>query len=73
MRLLDAVRKRLDKRGYPPTHKLYLAVSEAYNAVHGLAVTAHYESCGSGVGDPPREPDATDHDRGAGVAVIAPE
>ena len=52
MRRVGRMRERLERRGYGRDHKLYRAVSECYDALHGLRVTAHYESCGHGVGMP---------------------
>jgi hypothetical protein len=49
------VKKRLSDRGYTPDDPLYREVSECYNAVHHLRVSAHYLSCRSGVGKKPEE------------------
>jgi hypothetical protein len=54
------IREKLERRGYRRDHKLYRAVSECYDALHGLRVTAHYESCGHGVGTPTSESPGSD-------------
>lgn len=47
--------ERIDRLGTDPSDPIRLAAYEAYNALHLLAVRAHYGSCASGVGMPPRE------------------
>src|SRR4051794_15292054 len=50
MPLIARVRQFLERRGYDQTHPLYNAISEAYDALRGLWITAHYEGCGRGIG-----------------------
>ena len=42
-------KRRLEALGFLEKSEIYQAVDKAHTAVHGLFVTAHYESCGSGV------------------------
>jgi hypothetical protein len=55
LRFLLLCRKRLDARGFDPNGKLYRAVSTAYDAMYHLHMELHYESCGRGMGRPPKE------------------
>ncbi len=55
LRFLFLCRKRLDARGFDPKSKLYAAVANAYDAMHGLHIELHYESIAHGVARPPNE------------------
>jgi hypothetical protein len=57
LKFLGDCRRRLDARGFDSQGKFYQALVKAYDAMHGLHVTAHYESVGRGVGQPPDEGD----------------
>ena len=49
---LGRLRDRMQRRGFPPNDELVVAVTKAYNAIHGLNVRLHYLCCSSGVGRP---------------------
>ena len=55
MRWLFRLCERIDQLGIDPSDPIRLAAYEAYNALHALAVRAHYGSCDGGVGMSPRE------------------
>ena len=55
LKFLGDCRRRLDNRGFDPHGKFYQALVKAYDAMYSLHVTAHYESVGRGVGQPPNE------------------
>jgi hypothetical protein len=55
LRYLLRCRQRLYKRGFDHRSKFYQAVHAAYDGLHSLSVTLHYESVGQGVGQPPKE------------------
>jgi len=42
---LNRLRRRMDKRGFPPSDPLLRAVIEAVDAMHELMVDLHYLSC----------------------------
>jgi hypothetical protein len=52
---LSRCTQRLDTRGFDPNCEFYTAVAYAYDAVHKLLITLHYDSIGHGVGRPPSE------------------
>ena len=52
LRYLGRLRERMNVMGFPPTDPLFVSVTEAYHAVHGLNVRLHYLGCASGVGRP---------------------
>src|SRR6267142_2596074 len=45
MNYLYRLRERMQKVGFPHDDKLYLLVSNAYDAMHRLSVAVHYLSC----------------------------
>jgi hypothetical protein len=47
---LNRLRRRMERRGFPPNGRLYRMVSEAQEAVNDLYVELHYCSCDSGIG-----------------------
>ena len=57
MNYLYRLRERMQKVGFPHDDKLYLLVSNAYDAMHRLSVEVHYLSC-DGVGNPPKKEEA---------------
>jgi hypothetical protein len=46
---------RMEKRGFPPSDRLYQHTKKAYDAVCSLCVELHYRSCESGVGRPRKD------------------
>jgi hypothetical protein len=46
VRYFRRLRTRLEQIGYTPVDPLYRAALDAEHAAQGLAVTAHYHSCG---------------------------
>jgi hypothetical protein len=50
LRYFRRLRMRLEQLRYSPHDPLYLAALKAEHAAQDLAVTAHYDSCKSGVG-----------------------
>jgi hypothetical protein len=52
---LGRCKKRLDERGYDHRSAFYRAVNAAYDGVHSLRITLHYESIGRGIGEAPKE------------------
>jgi hypothetical protein len=58
LKFLGDCRRRLDFLGADPHSKLYQAIARAYDAMHSLHVTAHYESIGRGVGESPKDDDS---------------
>jgi hypothetical protein len=49
LHFLHRCKRRLEALGFLEKSEIFQAVSKAHTAVHGLFMTAHYESCGSGV------------------------
>jgi hypothetical protein len=52
MQWLKRICDRMDRLGISPRDEIYKAAYEAYNAMHSLAVRAHYRSCAGGVAEP---------------------
>jgi hypothetical protein len=48
LRFYGRLRTRMERRRFRGDEPLYLAVSEAFNAVHGLSVKLHYLTCAPG-------------------------
>lgn len=55
LHFLGRLRQRMERLGFRPDDRLYLATTDAYNAVHALHVECHYLTCRGGVGRPQRE------------------
>jgi hypothetical protein len=49
LRYLQALRNRVQQRGFPPDDRLRQLVEQAHDAVHRLIVDLHYRSVGEGV------------------------
>jgi hypothetical protein len=49
LHFLHRCKRRLEALGFLEKSEIFQAVSKAHTAVHGLFMTAHYESCASGV------------------------
>jgi hypothetical protein len=47
---LHRLRKRMERRGFPPDDKLLKLTEKACDAIHALAIELHYRSCQGGVG-----------------------
>jgi hypothetical protein len=47
---LHRLRRRMEKRGFPPDDKLLQLTAKAWDAVYALSVEVDYLSCTSGVG-----------------------
>ena len=59
LRFYGRVRTRMEKRRFRGDEPLYLAVSQAFNALHALNVNLHYLSCAPGTvgrAKPERDP-----------------
>ena len=50
LNFLGRLRSRMERLGFRPDDRLYLATTEAFNAVHALHVECHYLTCPTGVG-----------------------
>jgi hypothetical protein len=47
---LNRLKKRMQRRGFPPDDRLLIAACRAEEALHALSVEVHYVACGDTAG-----------------------